>query len=284
MNPIWIVDDNTPPEADPLFPGSPAAVLNGVMQSFGFVKRDVEEFPVYGASPVEIKTYSMKDWPALIKEKIASKSRCSDIRNRGGPDGGPIPFLNQGSWGYCWGHSLTHAVMVFRAMMELPYVALSAFSLCARIMNGANRGGWSALACDEAMKGGIAPQTLWPQLNANPRLWTPECQAEAAKFKVSEGWWDASKHPGLRKLTIPQAGTLLLQSIPVTVEYNDIAHSMLGLDLVDHDPSKDPEDPSRYAIDHLNSWLNYGVNGVGRRAGRKAWPDSCIALTSVNPV
>lgn len=274
----WIVDDNTPAIADPLLNPMRFGLVNP-----GLVERDFTVQP-YQALPSEMKTHPMKEWPERIRDKFAAKSRLSDIRNRSGKDGGPIPFLLQGRWGYCWGHDAVHMVMLARGKMGLPYIAMSAFSVCAMIMKGANNGGWAALAIDWIVKNGVGPQALWPQGSVDLKLWTLECQAEASKYKISEGWWDGALHPGLRKLSKEQLGTNLLDSNPVALEYNDMSHSMAGLDLNDEYPNKDPEDPSRYSIDHLNSWPNYGVNGVGRRAGMKAWPDTSAAITSVNPV
>lgn len=265
MNPAFIIDDNTPVE-------HPA--INGI--GHGYVQRDLSVQPVYDASPSLIKTYDRATWSERIKDKAAKKSRLSDIRNRGA-NGGPIPYLNQSSFPYCWRHSAVHAVMVARAKMGLPYVALSAFSVCPTVRSGA----WAAMAFDYMMKYGCAPQSLWPQGQESMSLWTPECQAEAAKTKVAEGWWDGGTHPGMRKLTFDQGATLLLDDVPTPWELSWWAHSVLGLDLVEVNPSLDLQDPNRWGVDFLNSWLNYGQNGVGRLVGNRARPDTAVGLTSV---
>lgn len=271
MPPEWVVDDTTPIEA-------PA--VGGV--GHGFIPRDIDVQPAYGASPSEIKTYQREDWPAMLEEQEKRKSSLWHIRERGGPNGGRIPFLNQGSYGYCWAHSAAHAVMLQRAVDNLPYVALSAFSVAGPVKNGRNEGGWAALAFDRMMTHGIAPQSLWPQGNASPSLWTPQVAAEAAKVKVGEGWWDAGQHPGLRNLTIDQVFTLLYDCVPCPVEFNWWRHSVLGLRFVDKKDRSDPKDIGRYDLDILNSWLNYGVNGVGRLSGSRKIPDSAVGLTTTS--
>ncbi len=276
INESFVVGDDTPDHLDPL--KNPQKF--GVPVP-GLIERDYNIQPVYmAANPSEMDVIDMKEWPRLIADIKASGSSLINVRNREGPGGKPIPFLNQGSFPYCWRHSAAHAIMMIRALIGLPYVALSAFSLCPTVRGG----GWAALAFEYAMKFGCSPQSLWPQGKESMSLWTPECQAAAAENKVTEGWWDLGKHAGLRKLTIPQVGTSLLRRKPVIVEYNDIAHSMLGMRLDDDFPNKDPEDPSRYGIAHLNSWLNYGDNGIGKRTGMKAWPDSSVSPTDVTLV
>lgn len=269
FDPQWVIDDSTPIEHQ---------AINGI--GHGMIPRNLDVQPPYGASPTEIVTYPRVEWPERIKDKIASGSRNSDIRNRGGPDGGPIPYLNQSSFPYCWRHSAVHSVMLARAKMGLPYVALSAFSVCPTVHSG----GWAALAYDYIMKFGASPQSLWPQGKEQMSLWTPECQTEAAKNKIAEGWWDAGIYPGLRKLTFDQVVTQLLDGTPTPVEFNWWGHSVLGLDIVEVDPSKDLQDPNRWAIDILNSWINYGVNGVGRIVGKKAIPDTSVSLTAMQPI
>lgn len=273
---VWVTDDNTSHKDNPL--KNPATFGIG---DPGYRERDLSVQPIHmGADPKAMDVIPMEDWPAIIKEIEASGSSLIHVRNRNGPDGKPIPFLSQGRFPYCWRHSAAHAIMILRGLLGLPYVALSAFSLCPTVRGGA----WAALAFEYAMKFGCSPQSLWPQGQESMSLWTPACQAEAAKNKVTEGWWDLTKHAGLRKLTIPQVGTQLLRRKPTIVEYNDIGHSMLGLSLLDKFPNKDPKDPSRYGIAHLNSWLNYGDNGVGVRAGMSAWPDSSVTPTDVTLV
>lgn len=274
MNPAWTIDDTTPVQ-------SPQ--VNG--SGHGYVPRNTSIQPMHSASPSLIKVYPRSEWPERIKEKTAKKSRLSDIRNRGA-NGSPIPFLNQSlgdgvHWGYCWAHSAVHGVMLQRAKQGLPFVLLSAFSVATTIMNGRNEGGWAALAFDWIMKNGVATDASWPQLNANPRLWTAAMQQEAAANKLSEGWWDAGQHPGLRSLSFDQVASLLLDNVPTPVEFNWWGHSVLGLDLVEVNASRDLQDPNRWGIDILNSWKGWGENGVGRLVGNRAIPNSAVGLTSV---
>jgi hypothetical protein len=269
MDPKWIIDDTTPIESQ---------AINGL--GHGYVERDVAVQPAYGASPSLLKTYDVDTWPELLAEQEAKQSSLWHIRNRRGPNGGPIPYLDQGRYGYCWAHSAVHALMLQRAVANQPYVPLSAFSVAGPIKNGRNEGAWAALAFDRMMTHGVAPQSLWPQGNASPSLWTPSTAIEAAKNRISEGWWDAGKHPGLRNLSIEQVFTLLIDNVPTPVEFNWWTHSVLGLRFVDTKRTANKRDiHNRYALDILNSWVNYGDNGVGRITGQRMRPDSAVALT-----
>jgi hypothetical protein len=149
-------------------------------------------------------------------------------------------------------------------------------------MNGRDQGGWAGLAFDWIVKNGVAPQSLWSQGNASPQLWTPSTKIEAAKNRISEGWWDASQHPGLRKFTMDQLFTLLMDCIPAPVEFNWWAHSVLGMRFVDKKDRADKKDINRYALDILNSHQGYGVNGLGRLEGSRMVPNSSGALTVVS--
>ena len=265
IDPKWIIDDSTPMEA-------PEVTGDG-FGAKGFVPRDLTVQPLYEASPSSIKTYPMEDWPAMLEEQERKQSSLFHVRNRCGPNGGQMPFLSQGRFPYCHKHSAAHAIMLGRGVARQPYVALSAFSLDPSTRSG----GWAAKNFQYAMEVGIAPQSVVPQ--GRDCVLTEAIKQASAPYKISEGWWDAATHPGLRKLTMQQLFTLLWDGIPCPVEFNWWRHSVLGLRFVDKKDRSDPEDIFRYALDYLNSWPGFGVDGVGRLQDSKMVPDSSVGLT-----
>lgn len=247
----------------------------------GLFRRDLETYPVgvYGsATPwsMDIPLIPREEWPERIKEKEAKKTRLSDIRNRGN-FGQPIPSLNQGNKGYCWAHSVTHAVVLIRAVANLPYMPLSAYSVAATIKNFRDEGGWAALALDFIATRGIATQIDWPQGSMDRGRNNETTWKNAAAFRVTEGWMDIQKRPYDRDLTFDQVATCLLLNIPVPADRYHWGHSTCAMDLVEVDPSKPLHDIRRWATRDWNSWGDsWGQNGTGVLVGSKADVDGAV--------
>lgn len=263
-----VIDDSTP--NDVIFPAD-------YREGYGLVPRDLESYPpgCYSfAPPAEIQLIPRSEWSARIKEMEETKSRISDVRNRMGPNGGPIPYLNQGSYGYCWAHSTTHAVMLMRALQGQPYVPLSAFAVAATIKNGRNEGGWGALSLEFAINRGIPSQKFWPQGSANVGNGTQACWDDAAKHKPTEDWQDLTKQVYFRNLTFDQVMTLLLSRIPVIGDFNWWQHSIVLMNPVEVERNS-------FGIGFLNSHENFGDNGYAVLRGDRAIPDGATAPRSV---
>jgi hypothetical protein len=249
----------------------PTAWMDG--GSRGLVPRDYEAMPMRS---VEMPLKPRSEWSALIRQMETEKSRLSDIRLTGDA-GQPIPSLDQnsgrndGRWGYCWAHSSVHAVMALRARDLQPYVPLSAFAVAATIKNGRDEGGWGAQSLDFITSRGVPAQSFWPQRNVDLRNGTPECWANAALHKVSEGWVDVAHPLWDRHLNFDQVATCLLSRIPVVCDFNWWGHSVCALDLVE-------TSPGQFGIRIWNSWGDgWGDKGMGVLAGSKAIPDSATA-------
>lgn len=215
---------------------------------------------------ITIPEIPQAEWSGIIKKQEANKSRLSDIIL-----GYNIPSLDQNGKGYCWAHSTTGALIALRAAMNLPYVPLSAYSVACKIKNFADQGGWGALSMDFAMSTGIAPESVWPaqsmsRSNDNPTTW-----AEAAKYKVADGWMDLGAAQYDRNLTFNQIATLLLCRIPVVGDFNWWGHSIYLADLVE--PS-----PGQFGVRFRNSWGDtYGSKGFSVLTGSKVRPDGAVA-------
>src|SRR4051812_12078199 len=61
---------------------------------------------MFADKPDDIQLIPESEWDARIKEMEDTKSAISHILLTG-DDGKPIPSLDQGPNGYCWGHSTT---------------------------------------------------------------------------------------------------------------------------------------------------------------------------------
>lgn len=264
-----VIDDDTPLEV-----AAPADCCRGL------VPRPAA-FTSGALRPFDIPLIPRHEWPERIREMEAKKTRLSDIIRQGNA-GRPIPSKQQnegnGRWGYCWAYAVVGAVEALRAVMNQPYVPLSAFGVAYTIKNGRDEGAWGALALDFALNRGIPPETVWPnfsrQVNPNdPRVWQ-----EAARFRVDSAWMDLSRPVWDRDLTFDQKATLLLNRIPVVDDFLWWGHAVYSCDLVDVDPRLDLRDPNRWGVRIRNSWGDgWGDIGFGIVRGRRAIPDNAVA-------
>lgn len=246
---------------------TPTDVLFPADRSRGLVERD------YAATPmraVQMPLIPRSEWSARIKEMEATKSRLSDLR-------GNIPSLDQNGIGYCWAHSSTHAVTLLRAVAGLPYVPLSAFAVATTIKGGRDEGGWGALSLDFISDRGVPDQKYWPQQSRDLSHGTPECWANAALHKVTEGWVDVAAPQWDRSLSFDQVATCLLSRIPVVCDFNWWSHSVCGLDLVEVEPGS-------FGVRIWNSWSDsWGDRGTGVLRGSQAIPDGAVAPRVTRP-
>lgn len=79
-------------------------VVNGEVKRCGTRPRDLTRHPRGGlsfAKPFDLPLIPESEWQSRLDAQIAAKARISDVRNRMGPGGGPIPAIDQNGRGYC---------------------------------------------------------------------------------------------------------------------------------------------------------------------------------------
>lgn len=230
----------------------------------GLIPRDYAVDPVeMFAAPDSMVLIPRSEWSDRIKEQEATKSRLSDIRT--------FTNLDQGQNGYCWSHSTVHAVMVQRQKANQPFEPLSAYGIAAIIKKGRNEGGWCGLSAKFAREVGVPSQKYWPQLDRSLAHDTALMRTDAATRKVTEDWVDLTREVYDQNLKFDQVASCLLQGVPCPVDFNWWAHSVCALDLVEVEPGS-------FGLRILNSWKDWGENGMGVLRGSKAIPDGALAI------
>lgn len=242
--------------------------VNGEAKGRGYTPPPRSWQASYGA--VNFPLIPRSEWSERIREQEANKSRISDIRmtaNRGGH----IPSYDQGQNGYCWAHSVVMAIQLSRAVANMPYVRLSAYSVAAVIKNFKNQGAWGALALDFIQDRGVVPMSLWPEQSMDRSLDNAANWDAAKDFRVTEAWQDEDVAVWDRNLSFDQVATLLLMNQPVVVEYNWWGHSVCAMDLVEVSRNS-------YGLRIINSWSDrHGTLGTEVLTGSRAIPDGAVA-------
>lgn len=266
---FFIIEDNT--DNDLLFPKDHAR---------GAIPRDYDIDPEeMFEQPSEMDLIPESDWDAQYEAQEQAKSSCMHIRMTGN-HGKMIPNLDQDGIGYCWGHSITHAVMVANAAANKEYEPLSAFGLCAPIKNGRDEGGWCGLSAQRARQVGIPTQKTWPQDPSEGRKVAKydnaESQADAARNKIVEGWVDLTKRVYDQNMTFAQVATCLFKGECGAVDFNWWSHSVCALRIVRIEKGS-------FGLLILNSWKGWGDNGMAVLRGQKMYPNGAVFLRTTTP-
>lgn len=277
--------------------------VDGVPVGRGLVPRDLNANPpgCYASAPaaVNFTLIPRAEWPERIRDKVANKSQLSDIRLVGN-NGGVIPSLDQNPYPYCWAHSSVTAVMMLRAVANLPYVPLSAFAVACIIKNYRQEGGWGAQSLDFITERGVPSQEYWAQKSMSRSNDRPETWANAILHKVTEGWIDLSASQYDRNLSFEQEISCYLSDVPVVKDESWWSHSICGLDAVDGSSARNEtraesgkiadlaafermwgmNDPvtGGIGVRILNSWSDtWGDRGMSVLTGQKAVSDGSVA-------
>ncbi len=240
-------------------------VVDGDRKSHGLIPRNYVTAPVgylACAKPFDLPLIPESEWQARLDYQILNTSQLSDVRNTGGPNGGPIPSRDQNGKGFCWAHSSVSASLIVRALNGQPYSDLSAYAVACIIKGYRDEGGWGSESLEWIAQNGCPSSQFWPQQSMSRSNDTPEMRANAKLHKVEE-WMD------LEPRNKAQLVTCLLSSIPVVIDENWWSHSIAAIDLVSINP---------FRIRIWNSWGDsWSENGTGILEGEKAIPDGAIA-------
>lgn len=246
--------------------------VDGELKMRGLRPRDYSTHPVgcYAhAKPFDLPLIPESEWQSRLDALIAAKGQLSDVRNRSGPDGKPIPSRDQNSRGFCWAHSSTSAALITRALMNEPYADLSAYAVACIIKGFQDEGGWGAESLEFIADRGIPTSEFWPQKsmsrsNDNPKTW------ENAKLHRFTEWMDLDPNNMKAQLV-----TCLLLGLPVVSDFNWWSHSVCTIDLVSLSP---------FRTRIWNSWGDsWSENGTGILEGRRAIPDGALAARVMTP-
>ncbi len=168
---------------------------------------------------------------------------------------------SQNGFGHCWNYGITHATEDCRAAEGQPAVKLAPNSL-AWLVNWRNQGYF----CDETIAAvrqrGIAPASMVPEYNMNPREFDPKWQEEALKYRALE-WWDTKRDEGVVPM-IRQCLAVLRTGRPGYIAYNWWGHAlaMAGMEWDERQPNNVVWIP-----------FNSHADGLIRLAGSKGVPD-----------
>lgn len=278
-----------------------SVMIDGEIKGKGQVPRDFGVQPMR-AVPTTIKVMTSDQILAATKYNEDNKCSLTHIRETGN-NGQHIPSLDQGQKGYCWAHSSTQSLIIYRASLGLPYVPLSAYMVACLIKNYADEGGWAALSMDWLSKNGTPDQKFWAQGSMSSSNDNQAMRDNAKLHLVTEQWADPAVAQYDRKMSWDQDATLLCSNIPVPSDFNWWSHSVLAMKLVigaqqraftrtDSGKLASLEEFERiWAMNHpvtqglgkaiLNSWSDsYGDKGIGVLTGDKAISDGSVAPAS----
>ncbi len=263
---IVINDDNYHLHFDP--------EVDGEVKRRGLKPRNFRANPVGSyefAKPFDMPLIPESEWQSRLDAQIAAKAQLSDVRNRSGPGGGPIPSRDQNGKGYCWAHSSTSAALIVNAVAGEPYADFSAYAVACIIKGYRDQGGWGAESLEWIAENGLPTSATWPQQSMSRSNDNPAMRAEAKKHRFTE-WMDLAESGSLVK---QQLVTCLLLGLPVVVDYSWWSHSICALDLVSLSP---------FQIRIWNSWGDsWSANGTGILEGSKAIPNGALAAMVMTP-
>lgn len=239
--------------------------IDGEVKVCGTIPRDWMNHPPGSykcAKPFDLPLIPESEWEDRLALQIKNKAQLSNIRDKMGPNGGPIPSTDQNGRGYCWCHSGGSAMLMVRAINNQPFVDLSPYFTGCLIKNYRDEGGWGIAGVEHMAEHGMPDSKYWPQRGVKREYDNAETRANAKMHRITE-WMELSSR------SKAQLVTCLLMGIPVVSDFNWWGHSVLTVDLVSLKPFK-----TRIWNSWGDSWSD---NGMGVLEGNKAIPDDMTA-------
>ena len=238
-------------------------------QSMGLSPRNYG-MHAFGALGIPMATTTVpkiprSEWSDRIKELEDKKALLSDIRMTAGPNGGPIPSLDQNGKGYCWAHSTVSAALLSRAKAGQPFADLSAYAIACIIKYYQDEGGWNGESMEFLRSRGCPTADHWPQRSMNASNDNPLTWANAALNKDTE-WIEIAEGDFDMQMT------LLLMGHPHALDLNWWGHSVCAADPVEIERGS-------YGVRIWNSWGDsWSDQGMGVLTESNARNNGAIAL------
>ena len=178
----------------------------------------------------------------------------------------------------CWAYSTGHTVMLTRMRDNQPLIRMNPHSVASIIKGGRDEGGWCGLSAEFYGKYGCAPEGNgageWPLHSLNVSLDTPAMRKSMERFRITEDWIDLTAAVYDRNLTLQQLYTCLLSDMPCAVDFNWWGHSVCAVRIV-------KVENGSIGLMILNSWKDWGRNGLAVLQGDRAVPDGAICTRVV---
>lgn len=264
-----IIEDNT--DNDFLFPKE---------MGRGYVPRDWDKYPEgFLEVPELIADVDPSEYDARIDEQEAQKSSLEHVWRRA-DNGKPPKNLDQNGQGYCWAYSAGSCLMVRMAKAHQPVVRMNPHSVASIIKKGKDEGGWCGLSCRFIIENGMAPEGNppegWPAHSMDYQKYdTPEMRKVMANYRVTDAFIDLQKQAWEDKIVEAKLRSVLLGlNDPCQVDFAWWGHSVCALRVV-------RVERGSYGLLILNSWLNWGNEGMAVLRGSKAQPVGAVAHKSM---
>lgn len=242
-----VIRDDTPMEHVQPPPGRARGLRLGMRQTpFGAIP-NAPPFPVASLIP-------RAEWQPRIEEMEATKTRLTDLTTAAG-----LKCKDQQQTNYCWINAPTYCHEVLRVSQNQAPIVFSPASCGARIKGFRNVGGFGEEAISYIAENGQVPVDKWPANAIDRQYDTPDNQALARKYRVTE-WWELE--PG----NLDQLISCLLLRWPVAVGLGWWSHEVSFIDPV--------WVGGAVGVRFRNSWgMSWGSEGYSVLQGRKMLPD-----------
>lgn len=242
-------------------------VVNGHKRYCTLKPRDEMKYPYGGTGFAAMRTFKTMSKDEVLLRIMEREAAKSGLKHK--LDFQEVYCKDQDGTYYCWIYSTVHTVECSYAVQgNQKHVPLSATAAGTMITGGQNRGGYGAEAIAFLAANGAPREASWREYDQNPRLWTPEIEAEARQSMITD-WGE------LPAYDLDQAAMCLLNNFPITVGLSWWGHQVTLIDLVIM-----AGDIIGFVFD--NSWGDWGDNGRGVLVPEKARGDMFYPI-SVKP-
>lgn len=177
---------------------------------------------------------------------------------------------SQNGLGHCWAYGMTAALEDCRAAEGQAAVKLAPNSL-AWLVNWRNQGYFLDETIAAVRQRGIAPASMCPEYDLNPRDFDPNWKEEALKYRALE-WWDTKRDEGVVPM-IQQCLGVLRTGRPGYAALNWWNHALEVTGIW-----WDESQPNNI----IWAWFNSHGDGLIQIAGSKGVPDEFYGVRAGN--